>query len=402
MIVISILAFILGALIGAGVCYFFISKQNFILKGKITALESQLESIKTSKENLTDTFKALSSESLKNNNESFLTLAKSVLEKYTEQAKGDLDKRQQAIDSMVKPIRETLTEFDNKVQNIEKNRVASYEGLNQLISSLKKETSGLAGALKSPTVSGSWGQMQLRRAVELAGMMEYCDFSEQASVNTPEGRLIPDMVVRLPGNKQVVVDSKAVVDSYLEAVNTDNEQLKNTKLDQHVKHIKARVDDLKKKEYWQQFENSPELVVLFLPGESFFSAALKCDPTLMDQSIEEKVLIATPITLIALLKAVAYGWKQEALEENAKEVSDLGKELYERLAMLSEHFQDLGDSLHTSVDRYNKALGTLENRVLVSGRRFKELKVDNPNKEIKFIEPVDVTVRDMQAEELKR
>jgi DNA recombination protein RmuC len=209
------------------------------------------------------------------------------------------------------------------------------------------------------------------------------------------------MVVRLPGNKIVIVDSKAVMASYLEAVNTDNETIKASKLEEHVRHIKARVDDLKKKEYWQQFDTSPELVVLFLPGESFFSAALKVDPSLIEQSIEQKVLIATPVTLIALLKAIAYGWKQESLEANAKEISDLGKELYDRLATLSEHFCDLGSSLQGSVEKYNKAVGTLENRVLVSARRFKELKVNNPNKEIQEIDPVEITVRGIQAEELK-
>lgn len=393
--------FLFGAILGAGVCYFFLSRKNYALMSEIASLKTQVDFIKPSKEVLADSFKALSAESLKNNNEAFISLAKSVLENYTEQAKGDLDKRQQAIDSMVKPVKDTLENFDKKVQNIEKDRAASYEGLNQLIGSLKKETSNLAGALKSPNVSGAWGQMQLRRVVELAGMVEYCDFNEQASVNTAEGRLIPDMVVRLPGNKIVIVDSKAVMASYLEAVNTDNEVIKASKLDEHVRHIKARVDDLKKKEYWQQFDTSPELVVLFLPGESFFSAALKVDPSLIEQSIEQKVLIATPVTLIALLKAIAYGWKQESLEANAKEISDLGKELYDRLATLSEHFCDLGCSLQGSIEKYNKAIGTLENRVLVSARRFKELKVNNPNKEIKETDPIEITVRGMQAEELK-
>jgi DNA recombination protein RmuC len=370
-------------------------------------LKKQIELIEDSKKTLLDTFRALSSESLKSNNQAFIELASQSFEKLNQQSKSELEKRQQQIETTVKPIQETLNKFDLKLNEVERTRLEAYSGITEQFNFMKDtqdrlrlETSNLVKALRAPQVRGRWGELQLKRVVEMAGMLDHCDFFEQVSVGDEGSRLRPDMVVRLPGNKNIVVDSKAVISSYMESAQAEDDVTKREKLLDHSRHISERVTELSKKSYWDQFENSPEFVVLFLPGESFFSSALEINPALIEQSVDQKVIIATPTSLIAILKAVAYGWKQTALAENAREISELGKELYKRISVLSENFSDLGKKLGQAVDSYNRSLGTLESRVLVSARRFHELKAMSGDAEIESLAPIDKAVRQIQATEL--
>ena len=354
-----------------------------------------------------DAFKALSAEALQGNNRSFLELAKSTLERFQEAARGDLEKRQQAIDQLVKPVRESLEKFDFKIQELEKSRVGAYEGLNQQVKTLlntqnelRSETANLVRALGTPHVRGRWGEIQLKRVVEMAGMLDHCDFYEQPSVSTDEGRLRPDLIVRLPGGKNIVVDAKAPLSAYLAAIETIDEPARRAKFQDHARQIRDHLAALSKKSYWEQFQPSPEFVVLFLPGDNFYSAALEQDPALLEQGVEQRVILATPMTLIAVLRAVAYGWRQENLASHAQEISDLGKELYKRIADMSAHFSDVGSKLGKAVESFNKAVGSLESRVLVSARKFHELETTGTEPEIDPALPLEIAPRQLQASEV--
>lgn len=377
-----------------------LENERILTKEKMKLLEA-------AEQKLSDAFKALSAEALKSNNQSFLELAKQNLEKFQEGAKGDLEKRQQAIDALVLPIKESLEKVDIKIQEIEKTRISAYSGLAEQLKSmastqsqLQIETGNLVKALRQPTVRGRWGEIQLKRVVELAGMLEYCDFVQQESMNTEEGRLRPDMVVKLPGNKNIVVDSKVPLQAYLESLEAQDEETRVAKLRHHAQQVRTHMMQLGSKSYWDQFkQTSPEFVVLFIEGEVFFSAALEQDPELIVYGVERRVIIATPTTLISLLKAVSYGWRQEQIAENAQAISELGKELYQRILTLGEHFTGVGNHLEKAVDAYNKAVGSLETRVLSGARRFKELGV-SAKSDIPELEPVDRTVRRIQTEQL--
>jgi DNA recombination protein RmuC len=366
----------------------------------------KLALLEDAKRQLSDAFKALSADALKSNNSSFLELAKTQLEKFQESAKDDLGKRQTAIDELVKPVRESLGKVDVKLQEIEKSRIEAYSSLTEQVKSLAEtqkdlrgETANLVKALRRPQARGRWGEIQLRRVVEMAGMLEHCDFVEQLSTDTDDGRLRPDLIVKLPGHKNVVVDSKAPLEAYLEAVEATDDETRAAKFKDHARQVRNHMASLSRKAYFEQFDFTPEFVVLFLPGEVFFSAAVENDPQLIEFGVSQNVIIATPTTLIALLRAVAYGWRQEALAENAKIISDLGQELYKRISDLGDHVQKLGKGLTAAVNAYNGAVGSLESRVLVSARRFKELGVGG-GAEIEAVKQVETAPRLLQSPEL--
>ncbi|TWA71375.1 DNA recombination protein RmuC [Azospirillum brasilense] len=358
---------------------------------------------------LSDSFKALSAEALRSNNQSFLDLAKETLTTFQEQARGDLEKRQTAIADIVAPVRQSLERMDGQIQEMERSRAGAYEGLKQQVlslvetqSQLRTETGNLVRALRSPVARGRWGEIQLRRVCEMAGMLDHCDFAEQMSVEAAGGRLRPDLVVKLPGGKTIVVDAKTPLEGYLDGVQAADDGARRDGLSRHARHVREHMKQLGTKAYWDQFADSPEFVVLFLPGENFFSAALEHDPALIEAGIDHRVILATPTTLIALLRAVAYGWRQERLTDSAREISALGAELYKRLHDLGGHMERLGGQLEKAVGSYNGAVGSLESRVLVTARRFRDLHATPDSaEEIPLLEPLDHAPRPLQAPELR-
>jgi DNA recombination protein RmuC len=371
------------------------------------AASGKLAEIERARESLTQAFSALSAEALKSNNQAFIDLAQQTLAKHQETAKGELERRQQAIGELVKPMRESLDKFDAKVQEIEKSRIGAYAELSQQVRSLAEtqtqlrgETSNLVKALRQPQVRGRWGEMQLRRVVEMAGMLAHCDFVEQESVATDDGRLRPDLIVKLPGGKNIVVDAKAPLSAYFDAVEAPDEDTRRARLVDHLRQLREHVRALGRKSYWEQFQPTPEFVVMFVPGEAFYHAALEQDPTLIEFSVEQGVTLAAPTTLITLLKAVAYGWRQEALAENARKVSELGAELYERLATMGGHFAGVGSRLEAAVRSYNQAVASLESRVLVTARKFRELQAVGGQAELESPAQIELLPRNIRGEEL--
>jgi DNA recombination protein RmuC len=357
--------------------------------------EEQKALIEAMKKEMTDTFNALSSAALKSSSEDFLRLATESLGKVVADTKGKLGEHQAAMDGMIKPLTDTLRRYEEQIRVMEEGRHKAYGSLEEQLralasthENLQKETSNLVTALRRPEVRGRWGEMQLRRVAELAGMSEHCDFEEQVSVDTDKGRLRPDMTVKLPGGRRIVVDSKVSLSAYLEAISAESEDERKTKIAKHGQQVRAHMMKLSSKDYWNQFEQSPEFVILFIPGESFLSAALESDTTLIEDGIQRKVIIATPTTFIALLRAIAYGWRQEQITKNAQQISMLGKELYERMSTVAKHFAEMGTAIERSVSSYNKIIGSMESRVMPSVRKFRELGVTGAE-EIPSLEQID-------------
>jgi DNA recombination protein RmuC len=369
--------------------------------------QEKLALLEEAKTKLSDAFKALAAETLQSSNTAFLELARTQLETFHRSAQGDLDKRQTAIDNLVKPVKESLGKVDATLQEIEKTRIEAYSGLKEQVQSLrqtqdllKDETANLVQALRRPQVRGRWGEIQLRRVVEMAGMLEHCDFTEQETVGGDETRLRPDLIVHLPGRKQIVVDAKAPLSAYLDAVEAPDEPARALKLQDHARQVREHIKKLSGKAYYEQFAAAPDFVVLFLAGEVFLSAAWECDPTLIELAIERNVIIATPTTLISLLRAVSYGWRQEVLAENAQQISALGKDLYDRIVTWSERLGKIGKGLSDAIKAYNDSIGSLESRVLPSARRFKELGATGRSTEIEAVTPVEILAREARAPEL--
>ncbi|MEO7138189.1 MAG: DNA recombination protein RmuC [Gemmatimonadales bacterium] len=353
-----------------------------------------------------DTFASLSAEALRQNNQSFLTLAQTKLGEFQLSASSDLEKRQKAVGDLVRPIHDALLRVDGNLHEVEKDRLASYAGLVEQVKSmartqqaLQTETGNLVKALRAPQVRGRWGEIQLRRVVEMAGMLDYCDFVEQARVETEDGRLQPDLVIRLPGDKTIVVDAKAPMAAYLDASDGNcEESARELLLKKHARQVRDHMVKLGGKAYWNQFQPAPDFVVMFLPGETFFSAACQQDHSLIEFGVGEQVIPASPTTLIALLRAIAYGWRQESIARNAQDISKLGRELYERLGNMAGHFEDMRKALVRTVDSYNDAIGSLEGRVLVSARRFRDLGISG--EELPEAQTVQLGSRRLNAPEL--
>jgi DNA recombination protein RmuC len=353
-------------------------------------------------------FAELSIRALEQNSSQFLELADSRLKEANQVAAGDLEHRKQAIEQMLVPLREQLGKYEEGLRLLEVDRQRAYTGLHEQVRQLTEsqerlqaETRNLVTALRAPATRGRWGEMQLRRVVEMAGMVEHCDFDEQVSVEGDDGRLRPDLVVRLPGAKQVVVDAKVPLQAFLDANDATDEPSRKAHLVSHARHLRAHVDALAKKAYWQQFDESPEFVVAFIPGDPLLAAALEHDASLLEHAMANHVLLATPTTLIALLRSVAYGWQQEALAENAREVQRMGRDLYKRIGTFAEHLARTGKGLNNAVDAFNKAVGSLERNVLPQARRFQELGlVGGAEKELVALDQVDATTRALQAPEL--
>jgi len=352
-------------------------------------------------------FAGLASEALGKNSESFLKLVSERFEKHSESAKEDLEKRRTAIETLVKPLGESLTKFESKVDAIEKAREGAYRAITEQVKSLaegqtglRSETSRLVQALRRPQTRGRWGEYQLRNVLDMAGMTEHVDFVEQPTIAGDEGRLRPDVIIRLPGGKSIIVDAKTPLDAYLNAVEAADEEVRAARIADHARQVRDHVRALASREYWKALPETPDFVVMFVPGEAIFAAAIESDPNLFESAARDRVLISTPTTLIALVKAIAYGWQQESLAENAQAVAVNARELYGRIGKFGEHMGDVGRALRRAVERYNQGVGSLESRVLPAARKFETLNVLSAGSSIPTLEPVEHDVRELQAEEL--
>ncbi|MBS0625201.1 MAG: DNA recombination protein RmuC [Verrucomicrobia bacterium] len=362
---------------------------------------------KSLQKQMQETFQSLSFLVLERSSKTFLDLASTHLEKYQSGAKSDLEARQKAIEESLTPIKESMKKLDEHQRELEKRREGAYASVTKQLEllvhsekELRLQTQQLSQALRSPGVRGSWGQVHLRRVVELAGLLNHCDFSEQYTMEADGKLQRPDLVVHLPGQRQIVIDAKTPLDAYLEAAETPSDPIRKKKLQDHSSTLRKHMKDLANKEYWKQFAPSPEYVILFLPAEAFFSAALEADPTLIEIGAEQNIIVATPTTLIAILRAVAHGWKQESLSKSAKEIAKLGQELYERVGTVCEYWNKVGRSLNSAVETYNQSLASFESRVLVSARKLKESGAAAFNKELPEVMEIDKLARSFRVPEL--
>ena len=363
--------------------------------------EEKLSLLREAETKLRDAFASLSVEALRANSRSFLDLARTSLGEYQHAASIDLEARQQAVADIVKPLRESLDKVGVTLQQVEKDRAGAYAALGEQIKlvaagqqGLQVETAKLVSALREPKARGRWGEIQLRRVVELAGMLDHCDFYEQQGITAADDtRLIPDLIVRLPGNRQIVVDAKVPLTAYLASVEAVDEEARDACLKDHARRVRDHMRRLASKAYWDQVQPAPEFVVMFLPGEPFFSAALLHDPALIEFGVGERVILASPITLIALLRAVAYGWRQEQMAENAGKISEAGREMYDRMRVVAEHVERLGHALHRAVEAYNQTVGSMETRLLAAARRLRDLGAGN-GRDLPALEEIDHVPRD--------
>ncbi len=375
------------------------------LQAEQRSAEERQKAFDASRQQLGDSFNALAAEALKHNSGEFLKLASENFKHLQQQSQHSLEQKEKAVENLVKPIRETLEKTERQIREMEKERQTAYGSLNKHLESmaeaqqiLQAETRNLVQALRRPEVRGQWGEMTLKRLAELAGMVEHCDFFEQEQVRGEEGQALrPDMVVRMPDNREIVVDAKTPLDAYLSAIEATNDGERQTAMVRHARKVRERVKELAAKSYWQQFKNTPDFVVLFIPGEQFLSAALDIDRKLLEDAMAEKVILATPTSFVALLRAVAYGWRQQALAENAEKIRVVGEELYGRLGTFADYLSKLGRSLDSSVNHFNKAVGSFDTRIVPSARKFTEMGI-HAKKELEQSAPVEKSVRRMQQE----
>jgi DNA recombination protein RmuC len=415
----SAMAFVLGLLLGGLAVLVWRARREQALRIEAELLRARISTdaaglaereqhMAHARAQLESTFAELARESLKDNSENFLQLARERLLRQQQEAAHTLQERETAIESLVRPIREALTKTELQIQAIERDRIDSFATIKTQIdllatgqNVLSRETRNLVTALRRPNVRGQWGEITLRRLVELSGMTSHVDFSEQHHVATESGAIRPDMVVHLPAQRDIIVDVKTPLDAYLSAVEAQDDDERNLQLKRHAQIVGARVRELSSKQYWSQFDGSADFVVLFLPGDQFLSAAMQENPGLMDDAMSRNVMLATPSSLVALLKVVSSGWRQSALAENAAEIRRLGEELYKRLAVFGEHLGRLGKSLGASVDSFNRAIGSLEQQVLPAARRFPELGL-RVSREIEVIEPIASLTRTPRGAALER
>lgn len=408
------LAVLLGALLGSMVVYLRMNKRLSHISEKNTELNTtlelerknhadRLETLEQARAQLSETFGHLSSQALKHNSEEFLKLAQENLKQFQARAQGDLSQKEQAIENLVKPIKEALDKTEKQIRLMEHERKEAYGSLTRHLhtmaetqQALQGETRNLVKALSRPEVRGQWGEMTLKRLAELAGMVEHCDFYEQEHTSTEDGAMRPDMIVRMPGNRELVVDVKTPLDAYLSAIEATNDSEREAHLVRHSKNVRKRVNELASKAYWTQFTNSPDFVVLFIPGDQFLSAALDNDHSLLEDAMQQKVILATPTSFVALLRAVAYGWRQESLAKNAEHIRQVGEELYGRLGTFADHLSKLGRSINSSVQHFNKAASSFDSRVIPSVRKFSEMGL-SAKKEVEDLEQVELATRDVES-----
>lgn len=382
-------------------------EENASLKATVNierrTTEEKVAMIESARNQLTDTFAALSSQALRNSTEEFLKLAQQGMQQFHVRAQGDLEQKEKSIGVLMQPVKEALTRTEQQLRELEKERKEAYGSLSKHLESmaqtqqlLQGETRNLVQALRRPEVRGQWGEMTLKRLAELAGMVQYCDFVEQETVQGENGNLRPDMVVRMPDGREIVVDVKTPLDAYLSAVEAPDDTVRTWHLERHARKVRDRVRELAGRNYWAQFKHSPDFVVMFIPGDQFLSAALDVDRDLLEYALGQKVVLATPTSFVALLRAVGYGWRQLSLAENAEKIRDLGEELYQRLSTFTDHLSKLGKNLSSSLDHYNKAVGSFERQVMPGARKFTEMGI-TPRKPMPDLDQIEKGVRQMES-----